>query len=97
VARKATDTVQLKLRFSKALRLRLEREAKKQNHSLNAEIIRRLEQSFRKEEEADLTVKATEKVEDRLKAALEEAVKRMERSGFKIARVQKRPNRTDEG
>ena len=54
MARKLTDTVQLKLRFSEALRRRLEREAKRQEQSLNAEIIGRLEQSFRKAEDADL-------------------------------------------
>jgi hypothetical protein len=54
VARKPTDTVQLKLRFSEALRRRLEREAKRQENSLNAEIISRLEQSFRKAEDVDL-------------------------------------------
>src|SRR5262249_26662533 len=54
MARKLADTVQLKLRFSEALRRRLEREAKRQEHSLNGEIIARLEQSFRKSEDADL-------------------------------------------
>src|SRR5262245_34056425 len=54
MARKPTDTVQLKLRFSEALRRRLEREARRQEHSLNGEIIHRLEQSFRKAEDADL-------------------------------------------
>ena len=54
MARKTTDTVQLKLRFSEALRRRLEREARRQEHSLNGEIINRLEQSFRKSEDADL-------------------------------------------
>ena len=54
MVRKTTDTVQLKLRFSEALRRRLDREAKRQEHSLNGEIIHRLEQSFRKAENADL-------------------------------------------
>src|SRR5262249_45362203 len=54
MARKLSDTVQLKLRFSEALRRRLEREARRQEHSLNGEIINRLEQSFRKSEDADL-------------------------------------------
>jgi hypothetical protein len=62
MARKPIDTVQLKLRFSEALRRRLEREAKKQERSLNAEIVTRLEQSFRKSEEAEL-------VSDTLQAA----------------------------
>src|SRR5262249_21055487 len=54
MARKLSDTVQLKLRFSEALRRRLEREARRQEHSLNGEIINRLEQSFQKSEDADL-------------------------------------------
>jgi hypothetical protein len=53
VARKPTDTVQLKLRFSEALRRRLERKAKRQERSLNAEIIGRLDESFQKEREAE--------------------------------------------
>ena len=43
--RKASDTIQLKLRFSEALRRRLER-AKSDGRSLNSEIVHRLEQSF---------------------------------------------------
>jgi hypothetical protein len=54
MVRKKTDVVQLKLRFSEALRRRLEREAKHQEWSLNREIISRLEESFRKSEKADL-------------------------------------------
>jgi len=54
MARKKTDVVQLKLRFSETLRRRLEREAKQQKQSLNGEIISRLEQSFRKAEDTDL-------------------------------------------
>jgi Arc-like DNA binding domain len=55
VARKPTDTVQLKLRFSESLRRRLEREAKREERSLNAEIVGRLDESFQKAREADLT------------------------------------------
>jgi hypothetical protein len=50
MARKPTDTVQLKLRFSEALRRRLEREAARNNRSMNTEIIHRLEESFRQHE-----------------------------------------------
>ena len=46
MARKVTDTVQLNLRFSEALRRRLERAAKNNDCSLNAEIVDRLEKSF---------------------------------------------------
>jgi hypothetical protein len=50
MVRKPTDTVQLKLRFSEALRRRLEREAARNNRSMNTEIIHRLEESFRQHE-----------------------------------------------
>jgi hypothetical protein len=50
MARKPTDMVQLKLRFSEALRRRLEREAARNNRSMNTEIIHRLEESFRQHE-----------------------------------------------
>ena len=46
MARKPSDTVQLKLRFSERLRRRLEREAKRQDRSLNSEIVNRLDESF---------------------------------------------------
>jgi hypothetical protein len=45
-ARKPIDTVQLKLRFSEALRRRLAQEAKQRNCSLNTEIVTRLENSL---------------------------------------------------
>ena len=47
--------MQLKLRFSEALRRRLEREAARQDRSLNSEIISRVEQSFQKRDESELT------------------------------------------
>jgi Arc-like DNA binding domain len=50
MARKPTDTVQLKLRFYEKLRRRLEREAEENKRSMNAEIIDRLEKSFAKED-----------------------------------------------
>ena len=60
VARKPADTVQLKLRFLEALRRRLERAAKSNDQSLNAEIISRLEQSFRKEDDANRVAQGTD-------------------------------------
>jgi Arc-like DNA binding dprotein len=53
MARKPTDTVKLQLRFHEALRRRLAREAKKNNRSLNAEIVHRLEQSLDVPEQAE--------------------------------------------
>jgi hypothetical protein len=46
MARKPTDEVQLKLRFSEALRRRLERAAARNHRSMNTEIIHRLDWSF---------------------------------------------------
>ena len=46
MARKPTDEVQLNLRFSEALRRRLERVAGRNNRSMNTEIIHRLEESL---------------------------------------------------
>jgi len=49
VARKVTDTVQLKLRFSERLRRRLERAAEHHKWSMNTEIVDRLDVSFQRE------------------------------------------------
>jgi hypothetical protein len=46
MARKPTDTVQLKLRFPEVMRRRLEREAKRNNRSMNTEIIHRLQRTL---------------------------------------------------
>src|SRR5262249_55789364 len=46
VTRKPADLVQLKLRFDERLRRRIERAAERNECSMNAEIIKRLEQSF---------------------------------------------------
>ena len=62
MARKPADLVPLMLRLSEDLRHRIEREANRNQRSLNAEVVRRLEQSFRNDESAQLvanTVKAT--------------------------------------
>jgi len=45
-ARKQTDIVQLKLRIREELRNKLERAAAKKKHSLNTEMMERLEASF---------------------------------------------------
>jgi hypothetical protein len=57
MARKLTDEVQLKLRFSEALRRRLAREARRRKRSLNTEIVERLNQSLLNQS-ADLTTSA---------------------------------------
>jgi hypothetical protein len=48
--RKPSDTVQLKLRFSDALRRQLEKTAAANDRSMNSEIVKRLERSFRSEQ-----------------------------------------------
>jgi hypothetical protein len=52
--RKQSETVQLKLRFPEKLRKRIESAADKNQHSMNAEIVHRLEQSFQKEDQTAL-------------------------------------------
>ena len=49
MARKPTETVQLKLRFPEKLRRRIEAAADKNERSMNAEIVHRLEQSFERD------------------------------------------------
>lgn len=51
VKRKPTDRAQLPIRVRESLRARLEKSAKARGVSLNAEIVRRLEQSVGKEDE----------------------------------------------
>src|SRR5262245_15038825 len=48
--RKLTDQVQLKLRFDERLRRKLEHVAERNDRSMNAEIVHRLEQSLQNEE-----------------------------------------------
>jgi hypothetical protein len=61
VARKPTDTVQLKLRFPERLRRQLEREAAKNERSMNAEIVERLKQSFRRDDWRELAWEVAER------------------------------------
>jgi hypothetical protein len=58
MARKPTDTVQLKLRFPEALRRRLGREAKRHGRSLNSEILTILENAFRKSDDVEQRARA---------------------------------------
>jgi flagellar motor switch protein FliG len=62
MVRKPADLVPLMLRLPEDLRRRIEREATRNQRSLNAEVVRRLEDSFRSEDSAQLidkTAKAT--------------------------------------
>jgi hypothetical protein len=60
--RKQTDTVHLKLRFSEKLRRRIEAAADRNQQSMNAEIIHRLEQSFEKDDRVQLVETTVNKV-----------------------------------
>ena len=50
MARKPADKVGMVVRFSEALRRRIEKAAQANNQSMNSEIVRRLEESFRSED-----------------------------------------------
>jgi hypothetical protein len=58
MARKPTDTVQLKLRFSERLRRRLEQAAKHNDLSMNTEIVNRLDVSFQREDQEEMIERA---------------------------------------
>src|SRR3954464_15668424 len=58
MARKSAQSVQLKLRFSETLRLRIEAAAKKNARSMNSEIVQRLELSFHLDDRDDLVRKS---------------------------------------
>ena len=53
--RKQSAAVQLKVRLKEPLRARIEKAARKQQHPMNTEIVNRLEMSFSKEEERQLS------------------------------------------
>jgi Arc-like DNA binding domain len=93
MARKLTDEVQLKLRFSEALRRRLAREARRQKHSLNTEIVTRLDQSLLSQRGDKTTLAAKALLASLDTAVVEKLVElSMERDIFKYAAKE-----TDEG
>jgi hypothetical protein len=69
MARKPTAIVTLSLRIREELRRHLEQDAKTHQHSMNAEIVKRLEDSFLKQ---NLAALMREKVEDAFKATTKE-------------------------
>lgn len=90
MARKTEELRPVMTRLPEELRRRLERVAWASQRSMNAEIIHRLELSFKEESES--------KLEARLAARLEEAVKRIEEAtGGKVARLPKKARKTQEG
>jgi hypothetical protein len=67
MARKPTDQVHLKLRFTERLRKQIEQAAAHNNRSMNEEIIRRLEESFTM---GDLTKTLVRTVEKTIQATI---------------------------
>lgn len=74
MARKRADPVGLRLRFSEALRRRIERAAENNRHSMNAEIIARLTESFQRNDEEARVVAA---IDIALDKALDRALKKL--------------------
>jgi hypothetical protein len=66
MTRKQSETVQLKLRFSERLRLRIESAASRNQRSMNAEIIERLEQSFQRHDQLALAEAAATTAVDKV-------------------------------
>jgi hypothetical protein len=66
MTRKQSETVQLKLRFPERLRLRIESAANRNQRSMNAEIIDRLEQSFQRYDQAALVEATATAVVDKI-------------------------------
>jgi hypothetical protein len=77
--RSATDIVSLKVRFTEAMRARIEQEAKKNQRSLNGEIVYRLGTTFGAE--GIPLVAEFEEVEERLSRHLREIVERFVAEG----------------
>jgi predicted ArsR family transcriptional regulator len=77
MARKPTDTVQLKLRFPEALRRRLVREATRRGQSLNGYIVRILEAAFQQSDSVQQRAQAIAEAlgDEIVKATVEEAKK----------------------
>ncbi|UFW82857.1 Arc family DNA-binding protein [Bradyrhizobium barranii] len=77
MSRKPMDPVKLNLRFTEALRSRLEKQAERNNRSMNEEIVRRLEESFGKDDLMD----ALEKLSDRVTVKINEVIVKQGRRG----------------
>jgi|SRR5262245_294494 len=79
MARKPTDTVQLKLRFPEALRRRLVREATRRGESLNGYIVRILEEAFQQSDSVQKRAAAiAEALGDEIVNTIVEAAKKEE-------------------
>jgi hypothetical protein len=85
-ARKTTAIIQLKVRMREDLRRRLEREADRRKDSINNEVVRRLEGSFKRDADQDLASELRAE-NARLLQLLEKAVERLERNNVLIERL----------
>ena len=93
MARKPSDTVQLKLRFPEALRRRLEREAKRHGRSLNSEILAILEGAFQQSDDVESRAKAiAEALGDEIVNAIVEQAKKDEISDLLAERDDSEPS-----
>jgi hypothetical protein len=79
MARKPSDQVKLNLRFTETLRLRLEKQATKNQRSLNEEIIRRLEESFKREDLEELVDRMAEKLGSKVTVRINDEITRLGR------------------
>lgn len=84
MARKPTDQVQLKLRFDERLRRQLEREAARNDRSMNSEIVNRLEQSLAWDQSADAARKLLADSKAAIRGGLEAALRR---DGYQPIRI----------
>jgi len=66
MTRKQSETAELRLRFSEALRSRIDAAARRNQRSMNAEIIHRLEQSFQRHDQLALAKQAATAVIEEL-------------------------------
>ena len=80
MAKKPSDPVKLNLRFTEALRSRLEKQATKNNRSLNEEIIRRLEGSFKREDLEEFAERLAEKLGSSVTVKLGDAITKFGRA-----------------
>jgi hypothetical protein len=69
MARKAKDTPHLRVRVEPSLLTRLEKAAEKNERTLNGEIVRRLEESFKRDDMQDLIVATAQRIKEQLLAA----------------------------
>jgi hypothetical protein len=79
--RKPADTVHLRLRFPEKLRLRIEAAATKNRQSMNAEIVERLDGSFKRDTDQDLASQVREWREEntRLFKIIDEQLEQLKR------------------